>query len=146
MTAAAPGFERIPPPWGGPLTEADYAALGLSWISRQAADEAMIRRVNTDEGRTVVGQKGSRDCAGQLFSGYWPGELGPISYRLRRDKPDYTFGKDGKPKPVRKYLCAPGSGNRLFIPVGVLPEYLTNVSIPIIFVEGEKKAIALWRL
>jgi hypothetical protein len=54
--------------------------------------------------------------------------------------------KDGVVKPDRKYLGAPGSGNRLYIPPGITPEQLADVKIPIAIVEGEKKALALWRL
>jgi hypothetical protein len=106
----------------------------------------MLRRVETQEGRDVVGQKGSRDCAGILIPYYWPAEPGPFTYRLRRDKPDYTFDKDGKAKPERKYLGAPGSANRLYIPPGVTLQQLADVAIPLVIVEGEKKALALWRL
>jgi hypothetical protein len=136
----------IPPAWGGPLSEADYAVLAASWITPEIANEAMLRRVDTFDGREVVCQKGKRDCAGMLIPFYWPGEPGPFNYRVRRDNPDWTVGKDGKPKPDRKYLGPPNSGNRLCIPPGVTPEQLQDVTIPIAIVEGEKKALALWRL
>ena len=70
MTAQRPDDPRIPPAWGGPLTEKDYAILDESWITRELADAAMLRRVETREGREVVGQKGSRDCAGILIPYY----------------------------------------------------------------------------
>jgi hypothetical protein len=85
---------RIPPSWGVPLTEGDYANLGGSWITKEIADEAMLRRVDEYEGREVVGQKGNRDCAGILIPYYWPGEPHPINYRVRRDNPDWKVGKD----------------------------------------------------
>ena len=59
--------ERIPPPWGKPLTESDYATLAKSWITREIADAAMLRRVEDFEGREIVGQK-SRNCAGIIFT------------------------------------------------------------------------------
>jgi hypothetical protein len=137
---------RIAPAWGGPLNAADYDSLASSWITRELADQAMLRRVDTDQGREVVGQRGNRDCSGILISYYWPGEPSPFNYRVRRDNPDWTVGKDGKPKPERKYLGPPKSGNRLYIPPGVTLEQLGDVTIPIAIVEGEKKAVALWRL
>jgi hypothetical protein len=146
MTAEAPDNRRVLPSWGGPLTEDDYAALVASWITSEVADAAMLRRVNSEEGREVVGQKGTRDCAGILIPYYWPGEQTPFSYRLRRDNPDYTFDKDGKAKPDRKYLSAPGSANRLYIPPGVTLAQLADATIPIVITEGEKKCLALWRL
>jgi hypothetical protein len=43
-------------------------------------------------------------------------------------------------------LGRPKSANRLYIPPGVTPEQLQDITIPIAIVEGEKKALALWRL
>ena len=63
---------RTAPSWGKPLTEGDYAALATSWITREIADAAMLRRVDQHEGREIVGQKGKRDCAGIIFPYYWP--------------------------------------------------------------------------
>lgn len=146
MSAPAPGRDRTPPQWGSPLNEDDYAALAKSWITRELAEEAMLRRVDTYEGREVVGQKGNRDCSGVLIPYYWPGEASAHTYRLRRDKPEMRQGTDGKTKPAAKYLAPPGGGNRLYVPPGVTLEQLQDVTIPIVIVEGEKKALALWRL
>jgi Domain of unknown function (DUF3854) len=137
---------RVPPIWGKPLSEADYLTLSGSWITREIAEQAMLRRVDELEGREILGQKGKRDCSGILIPYYWPGELSSFNYRIRRDHPEWTVGKDGKGKTQRKYLAAPGGGNRLFIPIGVTQEQLRGVQIPIVLVEGEKKALALWRL
>jgi hypothetical protein len=65
---------------------------------------------------------------------------------VRRDNPEWTTGKDGKPKPDKKYLGAPNSTNRLYIPPGVTLEQLQDLTIPVVIVEGEKKALALWGL
>jgi hypothetical protein len=146
MTSAAPTGARAAPAWGGPLTENDYAVLGGSWITPEIADAAMLRRVSEYEGCEVVGQKGKPNCAGILFPYYWPGEPYIFNYRLRRDNPDWKMGKDGKPKPEKKYLGPPKSTNRLYIPPGITPEQLQDVTIPIAITEGEKKALALWRL
>jgi hypothetical protein len=143
-TQARPAI--VPPSWGGPLNEADYANLEASWITREIADAAMLRRVDEHQGREVIGQKGNRDCAGVLIPYYWPGEPYPFNYRLRRDNPDWTVGKNGKPKQDRKYLGPPNSTNRLYVPPGVTREQLQDVASPIVIVEGEKKALALWRL
>jgi hypothetical protein len=142
----APDLILVPPSLGSPLTEADYEALATSWITRDLADQAMIRRVDSREGREAIGQKGSRDCAGLLFPIYRPGCAHAHSYRLRRDNPEWTQGKDGTPKPDRKYLGAPGSTNRLYFPPGVALEQLLDATLPIVIVEGEKKALALQRL
>src|SRR5262249_19708483 len=92
------------------------------------------------------GQKGNRDCAGILIPYYWPGDGSAFNYRIRRDNPDWTASKDGKLKPQGKYLGPPKGANRLYIPPGVTLEQLADVQIPIALVEGEKKALALWRL
>ena len=136
----------IPPPWGCSLTEEDYAALEKAWISREIADAAMLRRVSDLEGREIVGQKRDRDFAGILITYYWPGDPSGFNHRLRRDDPDWTQGKNGKPKQERKYLSPPNGANRLYVPPGVTLEQLADKQIPIVLVEGEKKALALWRL
>lgn len=146
MTAPAPIPDRMPPSWGGPLNDNDYATLAASWITRQIADEAMLRRVSTEDGREVIGQRGTRDCAGVLLPYYWPGQPAPINYRLRRDTPEMILGKDGKLKQNRKYLSSPNDRNRLYIPPGVTTEHLADVRIPIAITEGEKKGLALYRL
>ena len=137
---------RTPLPWGVPLIESDYLTLAESWISRELVDEAMLVRVNTEEGREAVSEKGTRDCAGILIPYYWPGESSTRNYRLRRDNPDWVQGKDGKPKRERKYLGPPASGNWLYIPPSMTLEQLRDVAVPICITEGEKKALALSRL
>ena len=138
-------IDRIAPSWGTSLAAPDYAALEKSWISREIADAAMLRRVEDYEGREIVSQK-RRDCAGILISYYWPGDSSAFNHRLRRDNPDWTQDKHGKPKQARKYLSPRNGANRLYIPPGVTLEQLADAQIPIALVEGEKKALALWRL
>ncbi|MGA2717158.1 MAG: DUF3854 domain-containing protein [Bryobacteraceae bacterium] len=145
-SGVSPSGHRVAPTWGEPLAESDLAAIEASWITKEIADQAMLRRVDATEGRQIVGQKGTRDCAGILFPCYWPGEEYPHSYRIRRDNPEWMLDKEGKLKPKGKYLGAPGSGNRLYFPPGVTPEHLEEITIPIVIVEGEKKALALQRL
>jgi hypothetical protein len=146
MTVPEPLRDRIPPNWGGPLNEADYAALAGSWVAREIADSAMLRRVDEYQGREVIGQKGSRDCAGILIPYYWPDEPWAFNYRLRRDHPDWKYDGQGNAKPDKKYLGPPKSSNRLYLPPGVTLDQLSDLSIPVALVEGEKKALALWRL
>jgi len=106
----------------------------------------MLRRVDDYEGREIVGQKGKRNCAGILIPYYWPGDSSAFNHRLRRDNPDWTQDKNGKLKQERKYLGPPNSGNRLYVPPGVSLEQLADLGTPIVLVEGEKKALAGWRL
>jgi hypothetical protein len=146
MSSPTPCPERIPPDWGGTLTGTDYATLAASWITPELADQAMLRRVDSHEGREVVGQKGKRDCAGILIPYYWPGEPGAFNYRLRRDHPEYKYDALGRLKLDAKYLGPPKAGNRLYIPPGVTPAQLQDAAVPIVVVEGEKKALAVRRL
>ena len=84
-----------PPCWGRPLSESDYATLAESWITRELADRAMLRRVDEYEGREIVGERGKRDCSGILISYYWPGEVSSFNHRIRRDNPEWTASADG---------------------------------------------------
>ena len=85
--------------------------------------------MDAERGRQITGQKGKRNCAGVLFLYYMPGEEMPVSYRVRRDEPDWGYGKDGGPKPERKYLSAPGSGNRLYFAPAVELSILLEPSV-----------------
>ena len=143
MTAPTVIPDRMPSRWGGPLTKEDYGALEKSGIPSELVDQALLRRVNEQEGREIVGQKGKRDCAGILFPYYWPGDPHAVEYRIRRDHPDLVQATDGSIRQERKYLGARGAGNRLYIPPGMSLEQLADAKVPIIIVEGEKKALAL---
>jgi hypothetical protein len=59
---------------------------------------------------------------------------------------EYRSDADDHPKETGKYMGAPGASNRLYFPPGLDPAWLTDNSIPVIFTEGEFKALALWRL
>ncbi len=112
------------PDWGVPLLASDYAALTECWVTSECADAALLRRVSSEEGREIVGQKGKRDCAGQLLPYYLPGETHPHTYRIRRDNPDHTTDSSGKLKVQGKYLGAPGCTNRLYFPPNVSVDQL----------------------
>jgi putative DNA primase/helicase len=149
MSAAA-GRQGLYLP-GSPLTSADYETLAHSGISRATAESAFLRRVDTFTGAEIVGRlkdghvKG--DYAGIIFPYVWPGNQHARAYRLRRDKPEYEAASDGQlRREQNKYIAAPGSAILLYIPPGVAPEWLADVSLPLIVTEGEKKALALWEM
>ena len=48
---------RVLPPWGGPLAATDFAALATSWITQELAEQAMLRRVDSQQGREATCQK-----------------------------------------------------------------------------------------
>lgn len=76
---------------------------------------------------------------------FFPGNPNVRGYRLRRDEPDAVY-KHGRLKEEGKYLSAFGEALKAYFPVGTLPEWLTDSGMPAALVEGEKKAIALFRL
>jgi hypothetical protein len=128
---------------GQPLTEADFSKLEReSWISRELAEAARLRRADSIEGAEIVGRNNNEDYSGIIFPYFRPGQSRPCSHRLRRDNP--PLEPDGKPR--AKYMCPPGESNHFYFPPGITPEMLADSTLPIIVVEGEKKALASHRL
>lgn len=137
---------HLPTTRGEPLRDADYAALERSWITRQLANQAILRRVSSAEGAEIVGRRDDGSYAGIVFGYVWPGEDRIREYWLRRDRPEIRYDAAGNPKEQGKYLGAPGRGNLLYITPGTEPELLCDVRIPIVVTEGAKKTLALHRL
>jgi hypothetical protein len=133
-------------PHGNPLRESDYEDLQQSWIDREYADKAQLRRVTTAEGAEIVGQRDGHDYSGVIFPNIWPGEDRAREYRLRRDSPDIRYDSKGTPKLDRKYLSPPGSPNMLYFVPDTPATWLEDPDLPIVITEGEKKTIALTRL
>ena len=122
------------------MTPQDYDSLKSRWITPELAEAAGLKRVPDHEGRQLIGHN-RLNCAGLLIPYRLPGEHRVIAHRIRRDHPEMENGK-----PKAKYLGEHGARNRLYFPVGVTPELLADISIPIVITEGEFKTIALWRL
>jgi hypothetical protein len=102
--------------------------------------------VNSFEGGQIIGRNGSSNYAGLVFPYFRPGEITARDYRLRRDCPELEQKPDGSPKEKQKYLSAPGRSNLLYFPCGTDPAALSDFRLPVIVVEGEKKALAIWNL
>src|SRR5215471_3026280 len=66
----------------GKLSEADYAALERSFITRAIAEAAGIYRVASLEGRAIVGRKDGGDYSGIVFPYRMPGEIYSVRDRL----------------------------------------------------------------
>ena len=116
------------------------------YITAELADRAGLFRVDSAEGRRLVGRKDSnRDYAGVVFPYYLSGNEDSREYRLRRDHPDLEQ-RGSEVKEKAKYLSPPGGGNRFYFPPGVSLEWLAAVNVPIVMCEGEKKCLALSRL
>ena len=132
--------------WGQDLTEADYRALDARWITRELADEAGLRRVDSLTGRLIFATK-SVDLEGIIIPNVAPWDPTHVrEYRLRCDHQELEPKADGSFEESHKYIQPPGHGNLLYFPPGVPAEMLEDTSIPIVITEGEFKAIALWRL
>lgn len=128
------------------LTELDLRNLEASWITRELAEQAMLRRVDSSEGARIVGRSDRGDYSGIVFPHFLPGHEDVREYILRRDHPDYESDGTGNPKPRKKYLFPPGRANMLYFVPGSPVDWLHDRSIPVTVVEGAKKALALWRL
>jgi predicted P-loop ATPase len=123
------------------LTADDIAALERAYITPEIAAAAGLYRVTSIEGRDIVGRRGGGDYAGVVYPYFAPKTHDVVLHRLRLDSPPVDV--DGKV--AHKYLTAPGARNHLYIPPCdlALPG---DVSIPVVFGEGEKKCLALWRM
>jgi hypothetical protein len=127
------------------LTEKDYLKLEQeSYINRELVDEAGWWRADSETGAGKVGREPTayHDYAGIIIEYYHPITGFLREYVLRRDNPDH----DTNDKEVRKYLGPAGRTNMFFLPPGLKREWMLDVSIPIVFCEGEKKCLTLWRI
>ncbi|MFL6448692.1 MAG: AAA family ATPase [Bryobacteraceae bacterium] len=132
---------------GDPLLPSDIEQLARTGISPETAEGAFLRRVDSDTGASFVGRRaGSGDYSGIVFPYIWPGEQHVREYRLRRDHPEMEQDKDGHLKPTAKYLGPPDRPPKLYIPPGTAPEWLLDSGLPVLIVEGEKKALSAWEL
>jgi hypothetical protein len=131
--------------FGSDLTAADYQNLAARWITRELADAAGLRRVDSYTGREMFARK-TGDCAGMIIPYALPGENRVQEYRLRVDNPELERTSKGNVRETKKYIQPPGRRNRVYFPPGLAPGLLDDPSVPVIITEGEFKALALWRL
>jgi hypothetical protein len=126
------------------LTEHDYTRLAASYISREIADEAGIFRVDHHLGASTVGAyPGLGENYAGLIIPFWHPLTGLERERLlRRDEPDRNLQSDGNWKEEKKYVWPHDRTNMLYIPRGITSEMLADAMLPVVLVEGEKKALA----
>jgi P4 family phage/plasmid primase-like protien len=129
---------------GDELQSPDYRSLEARWISRELADIATIRRVDSETGRLLVGRRDHAAYEGLAIPYFLPGKSLVREWRLRRDHPDIEY-KNGKPKERCKYVSPPGKNMVYFVP-GMSNDLLAAVDTQVIVTEGEFKTLALWRL
>jgi len=131
--------------YGTALRPEDHAALERSWISRAIADSAKVRRVTSEEGKEIVGRRDFEDYSGLVFPYFWPGKPCAFAHRIRRDHPPFEIHA-GQRRERDKYMSAPGYGNGIYFHPLTPAEALTDVTTPLVFTEGQKKCLALFRL
>jgi predicted P-loop ATPase len=131
---------------GKPLTDMQVRELEKTrWINRTWATEARLRAVDHLEGKEIIGRpSGDRgDYAGIWIPYYWPGSDSFVTGRLRRDNPEIDARTKG---PKNKYMSAPSDRLHVYVPPRYTLEQLMDPTIPLIWVEGEFKALAMARL
>lgn len=130
-----------------PLTDADLLKLqSESWANPVTAEQFGLIRVSSHEGAELVGRNDHGDYQGIVYPIFFPGDLKPREYFLRRDHPEMEKNSDGILKSKRKYLGPPGRGNKLLFGPGELVETLDDVRVPIVLTEGLKKLLAAYQL
>lgn len=128
------------------LTAADLAALERSYITREIAEQAGVYRVDSREGGIIISKNGTGNWSGLVFPFYHPEEGEPRLRRLRLDNPTHEVDQAGNFKQSGKYRSPYGARNHFYFPPGILKSDLADPSLPVVFVEGEKKALAMLRL
>lgn len=120
------------------LTPADVAMHAQLGIDAEILEQMQVRRIDDREARDVLGlMKRPGRLDGVLYPYLLPGQLRPVTHRLRRDHPDLENGK-----PKNKYLSAYGDRKHLYFAT-TDPTLLTDVTVPVVLVEAEKSVLAV---
>lgn len=131
--------------FGTTLCNSHLQGLLFRWIDETWAQNADLRTFDEVEGAACLGyQKGDMSGIGIPYKSPFA-ENKIVNWAVRRDNPDCEM-RGGVRRDLRKYMRPMGSRNNLYIPPQVYLAQLSDVSIPIVIVEGELKAIALRRL
>jgi len=123
---------------GHNLSSDDLARFAKIGVDEALLQEAGVSRVTDREARELYGMRFKGDLAGIYFPYHDPLTGHRVTGRLRRDKPE----TDSQGKAQNKYICAYGDNRHLCFPPGA-GMLLKDVSVPVIFVESEKSALAL---
>ncbi len=125
------------------LTPADFEMFARFGVSSDLLERAGVHRVTDAEARRELGITPDRpgDMAGIIFPYLDPVDGHCATRRLRREHPD--IGEDGKVKD--KYLCPYGDNRHLYFPPGAAA-LLSDISVPAVFAEAEKSALAITAL
>jgi hypothetical protein len=140
--SAAQAFGR----YGADLTPADFEFLAERFITPEMAVAAGVRRLDSHDGRELIGRKRG-DLAGLGIPNIFPGESYAREHTLRLDRPAVEIDPASPSgyKESGKYVRPPGSRNLAYFAYSATPEDLQNIDLPIIWVEGEFKVLAVDR-
>ena len=129
------------------LSDRHIQELARRTITLELALEAGLFSVNSIEGAEAIGftPTARRDTSGMIIPNFRPECLHPRSYRLRLDNPELRR-KGGKLIPMNRYLGEPTTPPHLYFVPGTKKEWLADKKIKPFFIEGELKALGLWRL
>jgi hypothetical protein len=124
------------------LTPDDLANLARFRISSEALQAASVRRVTGEQARRLplINKEFPGKLDGVVFPNLDPRTYEMRGWALRRDQPEF----DEKGRQKRKYLY-PRGRSLFYFPVSSR-EWLRDTSVPVIFVESIKAAIALMEL
>lgn len=138
------------------LTDSDIEKYRRKFITVEMARNEGRRRVSNYEAGQMLNPHNTndfnrryKDCSGlvYVYRTFFLAEdpKRPRQYRVRRDNPE-KVEKHGKMSEKAKYLSASGAENMFYVPQGVKIEWLNNTLMPIVFFEGEDKALAAARV
>ena len=106
---------------------------------------AKLLSVDDQEGKRLTGQeRTSGRYDGIAIPNIRPGQTSPRAWTVRRYSPDTERRANDTLRETRKYMTEPGRSNLFYFVPGTKTEWLSDKSIPILFVEGEFKCLAMW--
>jgi hypothetical protein len=130
---------------GTDLKQADFSHLEKSFIPKQTA-ASVFRRVSNLQGAEILLRtpNANADYSGLVAAITNPTTDDILEYEIRRDNPDKQM-IGGREKITGKYLRPVGSKSLPYFPPGTNPEHLSDANVPMIALEGIKKALACKR-
>ena len=108
--------------------------LAESWLTPELCEEAGLETLTPEQGQRWLRFQKHGEYGGIGFPYRLPGKTVRRSARVRLDVDEKA-----------KYLGPPAEPPLLYFPP-IKPKLLQNVKVPIVFTEGEKKTLALYRL
>jgi hypothetical protein len=120
----------------------DFEMFRQSAIPEELARRA-FQRVDSYDGHQLLGKNSSADFSGLAIAYRWPGDSYAREYRLRLDNPEFAQDNRAQLKEGPRYQASPGSRNVLYFAPDADPRSISDIEIPIVIVEGEKKTLSL---